>query len=134
MSRRESREAAFRFLYQLEFRTDDPQDQLEIFLENYSLQENDLDFFKMIVTGVSEKKKALDEIYSPYLIGWKIDRIPKTDLILLRIACYEMLFVDSIPNSVSISEAIILAKRYSSEEAKKYINAILGKVGSEEAK
>lgn len=130
MSRRESREAAFRFLYQLEFRKDNIEEQKSVFLENYALRDKDMEFFELLVSGITEKKEELDRAYSPYLIGWKLDRIPKTDLVLLRIACYEILFIESIPGSVSISEAVILAKRYSSEEARSYINAILGKIDS----
>lgn len=128
MSRKKSREAAFQFLYQLEFRTDDPDPQKEIFLENNPLQGKDLEYFNLIVSGVSGKKDDLDASFSPYLIGWKLDRIPKVDLAILRIACFEMLYVESIPSNVSISEAVILAKQYSTEESKSYINAILGRI------
>lgn len=128
MSRRESREAAFKFLYQLEFRTDDTSIQKAVFLDINMIPEQDLDYFNEITDGVMKQKELLDSTYSPLLIGWKIDRIPKIDLILLRIACYEIMFMKTIPTSVSISEAVILAKRYSTEESKSYINAILGKL------
>ena len=128
MSRRESREAAFKFLYQLEFRTDDTSTQKNVFLDINAIPEQDISYFDEITDGVIKQKEVLDSTYSPFLIGWKIDRIPKIDLILLRIACYEILFMPAIPSSVSISEAVILAKRYSSEESKSYINAILGKL------
>ncbi|NLO62684.1 MAG: transcription antitermination factor NusB [Clostridiaceae bacterium] len=128
MSRRKSREAALLFLYQLEFRTDEIDPQKAIFLQEFPIQGKDLEYFNMIVDGVTAQKDELDRTYSTYLIGWKIDRIPKIDLVLLRIACFEILHIESIPKSVSISEAIILAKLYSTEEAKSYINAILGKI------
>jgi len=128
MSRRESREAAFKFLYQLEFRRDDASIQKAMFLDINLIPEQDMPYFDEITDGVVKQKEALDSTYSPLLIGWKIDRIPKIDLILLRIACYEILFMPTIPTSVSISEAVILAKRYSTEESKSYINAILGKL------
>ena len=92
------------------------------------IPDQDLPYFNQIADGVMKQKEILDATYSPLLIGWKIDRIPKIDLILLRIACYEILFMPTIPTSVSISEAVILAKRYSTEESKSYINAILGKL------
>ncbi len=130
MSRKKSREAAFQFLYQFEFRTDNPEPQKAVFLESSPLQGKDLEYFELVVSGVSARKEELDCAFSPYLIGWKLDRIPKVDLILLRIACFEMLYVESIPNSVSISEAVILAKQYSTEESRSYINAILGRIDS----
>lgn len=128
MSRRESREAAFKFLYQLEFRTDDPVIQREMFLGMNAIPEQDLDYFNQVIDGVMKNKEIIDSTYSPLLIGWKIDRIPRIDLVILRIASYEILFMSTIPTSVSISEAVILAKRYSTEESKSYINAILGKL------
>jgi N utilization substance protein B len=129
MSRRESREAAFKFLYQLEFRnSEDTESQQKVFLEEFFLPEPDVPFFEMIVEGVHQNKETLDMTYAPFLVRWKLDRIPKTDLVLLRIATFELLFVPEIPMSVSISEAVILAKRYSTIDSKRYINAILGKI------
>ena len=60
-----------------------------------------------------------------------MERLPKIDVVLLRMATYEIKNIDDIPSSVSISEAVILAKRYSTEEARGYINAVLGKIAGE---
>ena len=130
MSRREAREAAFAFLYQLNFRQEPVSEQKALYLEVHPLDEEDLTYFNEITDGVFEKKDELDAEYSKYLKDWKQSRLPKVDVMLLRIAVYEMLHVSDIPVSVSINEAVVLAKKYSSEESKSYINAILGKVGS----
>ena len=130
MSRREAREAAFAFLYQLNFRQEPVSEQKALYLEVHPLDEEDLPYFNEITEGVFEKKDELDAEYSKYLKDWKQSRLPKVDVMLLRIAVYEMLHVSDIPVSVSINEAVVLAKKYSSEESKSYINAILGKVGS----
>ncbi|MBP5186508.1 MAG: transcription antitermination factor NusB [Clostridiales bacterium] len=130
MSRREAREAAFAFLYQLNFRQEPVSEQKALYLEVHPLDEEDLPYFNEITDGVFEKKDELDAEYSKYLKDWKQSRLPKVDVMLLRIAVYEMLHVSDIPVSVSINEAVVLAKKYSSEESKSYINAILGKVGS----
>ncbi len=130
MSRREAREAAFAFLYQLNFRQEPVPEQKALYLEVHPLDEEDLPYFNEITDGVFEKKDELDAEYSKYLKDWKQSRLPKVDVMLLRIAVYEMLHVSDIPVSVSINEAVVLAKKYSSEESKSYINAILGKVGS----
>ncbi|MBO4687388.1 MAG: transcription antitermination factor NusB [Clostridiales bacterium] len=129
MSRRESREAAFAFLYQLDFRKEPVSEQRAMYLELHPLEEEDIPYFTLITEGVFDERDKLDETYAPYLKDWKLSRLPKVDVILLRIAVYEMLHVEDIPTSVSISEAVILAKRYSTEESRKYINAVLGKVG-----
>ncbi len=130
MSRREAREAAFAFLYQLNFRQEPVSEQKALYLDVHPLDEEDLPYFNEITDGVFEKKDELDAEYSKYLKDWKQSRLPKVDVMLLRIAVYEMLHVSDIPVSVSINEAVVLAKKYSSEESKSYINAILGKVGS----
>ena len=131
MSRREARVAAFELLYQLGFRNEPLEEQKKMYLEVHPLEEDDVAFFDAIVDGVSKEQDELDTIYSKYLKDWKQSRLPKVDVVLLRIAVYEMLHIEDVPVNVSISEAVVLAKRYSSEESKGYINAVLGKVGAE---
>ena len=131
MSRREARVAAFELLYQLGFRNEPLEEQKKMYLEVHPLEEADVSYFDAIVDGVSKEQEELDPIYSKYLKDWKQSRLPKVDVVLLRIAVYEMLHIEEVPVNVSISEAVVLAKRYSSEESKGYINAVLGKVGAE---
>ena len=102
-----------------------------MYLEVHPLEEADVAYFDAIVDGVSKEQDELDAIYSKYLKDWKQSRLPKVDVVLLRIAVYEMLHIEDVPVNVSISEAVVLTKRYSSEESKGYINAVLGKVGNE---
>lgn len=131
MSRREARTAAFEFLYQIGFRSESKEDQKKMYLDLHPMEEEDLPYFNTITDGVAEKQDELDATYSKYLKDWKQSRLPRVDVVLLRIAVYEMLHVEDVPTSVSINEAVVLAKRYSSEESKGYINAVLGKVGQE---
>jgi len=128
MSRREARESAFKLLYQMEIRKSDPVSQRDIFLEEYPLADEDVVYFDDLVSGVSLHASELDACYVPLLKGWKTERLPKVDLVLLRIATFEIRMRKDVPVNVSISEAVVLAKRYSSEESKAYINAILGRV------
>jgi N utilization substance protein B len=128
MSRRESREKAFMFLYQLEIQKGDATRQLADFLTEREVGENDQEYLLALVEGVSNQKPALDEKIAPLLKRWTIDRLPRIDLTILRIAVYEMAFRPDIPANVAISEAVHLAKKYSSEESKNYINAVLGKI------
>ncbi len=131
MSRREARVAAFELLYQLGFRNEPLEEQKKMYLEVHPLEDADVAYFDAIVDGVSKEQDELDAIYSKYLKDWKQSRLPKVDVVLLRIAVYEMLHIEDVPVNVSISEAVVLTKRYSSEESKGYINAVLGKVGAE---
>lgn len=128
MSRRESREKAFMFLYQLEIQKGDETRQLADFLSEREVGENDQDYLLALVEGVSDHKTVLDERIAPLLKRWSIDRLPRIDLTILRLAVYEMAYRPDIPANVAISEAVLLAKKYSSEESKNYINAVLGKI------
>jgi len=128
MSRRESREKAFMFLYQLEIQKGDETRQLADFLSEREVGENDQDYLLALVEGVSDHKTVLDERIAPLLKRWTIDRLPRIDLTILRLAVYEMAYRPDIPANVAISEAVLLAKKYSSEESKNYINAVLGEI------
>lgn len=124
MNRSEMREQAFVLLYESEFFKDKPLSELEnIYNENISALS---DYAKMLFEGVSEKKEQLDEIISGYLKGWKLYRIPKVNLAILRLAVYEMDYVDNVPENVAINEAVELAKKYSGQEDSAFVNGILG--------
>ena len=77
-------------------------------------------------------KDDLDAIISAHLKkGWNLKRISKASLSILRLALYEMTYVDSVPSSVAINEAVELAKKYTIDESK-FINGVLGAISSEE--
>ena len=128
MSRKESRESAFKFLYQLEIQKDGFDNQRQIFLQEMKVRENELEYFDLLVSGIYEKRSIIDAEYSKYLKNWNLDRIPKIDQTILRIATFELIYVSDVPANVSISEAVLLAKKYSTDEARAYINGILGKM------
>ena len=128
MSRRESRESAFKLLYQMEFQRGEYEMQIERFIKELNVKDNELDYFNRIVEGVRGNREMLDSVYSKFLKNWNLDRIPKIDQTILRICTYEILNVPDVPYNVSISEAVYLAKKYSTDEARAYINGILGKI------
>ncbi|MBQ3266246.1 MAG: transcription antitermination factor NusB [Ruminococcus sp.] len=90
------------------------------------------DFAIECAKGVETHRELIDEKISANLkSGWKINRISKVSLALLRLAIYEMLFLDDIPVSVSINEAVELSKKYTVKEDTSYINGVLGAVAKE---
>jgi len=125
MSRRESREHSLKFLFQMEFHDDDYDVMKEHFLEEAKLKDNELDFFNNIVDGVSNLKKELDDVYSVYLKNWNLSRVARIDQTILRIATYEISYIPDVPFNVSVSEAVVLAKKYSTEESRAFINGVL---------
>ncbi len=128
MGRREAREYAFQLLYQLEIQKDEPEPQIREFLDLFGIEAGDADYVVLLANGVTMTKEQLDAVYAGYLKRWSTERLPRIDITILRIAVYELLHVESVPASVSINEAVLLARKYSSEEARSYINAVLGKV------
>lgn len=78
--------------------------------------------------AVQDHHEEIDKLISENLDKWSLDRIAKTDLAILRTAVAEMLYVDSIPERVSINEAVNLAKKYGDERSYAFINSVLGKI------
>ncbi|MBR6880068.1 MAG: transcription antitermination factor NusB [Clostridiales bacterium] len=125
MSRIETRESAVFFIYQTEFRTESLEDQIDIFSANTPSVDDDREYFTGLCLGVMGKREELDEKISGFLKKWTIKRIPKLDRAILEVAFYEILYIDEIPVSVSINEAVRLAKRYGTEDSSSYINGVL---------
>jgi len=133
MGRRASREAAMKLLYQLEIQKSDRNEQIDMALEDENLTDNDKKYIRSIIDGVKEKVMLIDSIIEKNSLGWKISRLSKIDLSILRIGIYEILFRQDIPYSVTVNEAVELAKRYSGEDAGAYVNGLLAKVSRSDA-
>ena len=133
MTRSELRKNIFKIIFRMEFHQDEAMDeQLKLRLEE--LEEEGIAEKELVYIG--EKTQAiidcideLDEVIAAHSKGWKLDRLGKTELAILRLAAYEILKDEDIPKSVAINEAVELAKMYSSDEAPRFINGILAKLG-----
>lgn len=123
MNRIQQREQAFFLIFQSQFKSDSDEDAIELYSEN---METVGDYAKLLYNGVSEKTEELDDVISSFSSGWKINRIPKVNLSILRLAVYEMKYINEVPDSVAINEAVELAKKYSGKEDASFINGILG--------
>lgn len=94
-----------------------------------SRDDNYSDFALECAKGVEDNLEEIDKIISDHLSAkWKLNRISKVSLSILRLAVYEMKYVEDIPSNVSINEAVELSKKFSGEEEYKFINGILGAV------
>jgi N utilization substance protein B len=126
MNRIKQREQAFFLVFQNMFSSIEQDDDM---LSVYSENNGEIGkYAELIFNGVCEKLDELDEIIATYLNGWKISRLPKVNLAILRVAVYEMKYVDDVPDSVAINEAVELAKKYSGKEDASFINGVLGAV------
>lgn len=132
MSRRRVREHIFTLLFQKEFaQPEEEQERIDLYLEQHSnIKEEEKQFILTAIRGVSTKLHEIDDLLSRYSKGWKLERMSKVDLAILRVAIYEMYYREDIPKSVAINEAVELAKKYSSDQAPSFINGILGKISS----
>ena len=126
MTRRQAREEAFILIFEKVFNQDSVEDILELAAETRGLTPDE--YIKTVFSGVYDKLDLLDEIISKNSIGWNIKRISKTALCVLRLAIYEIKFMDAIPVAVSINEAVELCKKYATNEDASFVNGILSTV------
>lgn len=125
MSRIDSREAVVFFIYQYDFRIEQVDEQIKLYIDNNPDLEEDLDYFKDTVKGVLENRDKLDDTISGFLKNWTLSRIPKLDKAILEVAFFEISSNDDIPTSVAINEAVRLAKKYGTDDSYSYINGVL---------
>ncbi|MCR5803425.1 MAG: transcription antitermination factor NusB [Clostridia bacterium] len=125
MSRIETRESAVIFVYQSTFKDISYEEQLDQYIALNEELLDDIEYFKTVTSGVIEKKEELDENISKFLKNWTINRLPRMDVAILEVACYEILYVDEIPTSVAINEAVKLSKKYGTPDSGSYVNGVL---------
>lgn len=124
MKRNEMREQAFFLTFENLFEINDNLEELiKLYSENV---EQVCNYAVEISSGIRDKLDELNGIINTYSKSWKISRLPKVTLAILYVALYEMKYVESVPESVAINEAVELAKKYASSDDASYINGILG--------
>ena len=130
MSRRELRKNIFLLLFRIEFNTrEELQEQTEMFLEEKpEISEADSSYIRTTVDAILDVQEEIDQTIMKICTGWRLERLGKTELAILRLAVYEMLKDDDIPKGVAINEALELAKIYCSEDAPRFINGVLAKL------
>ena len=129
MGRRKTREHALRLVYQIQINDDDINEQMEQYFLDNDVKNTAKEYIKKAVTYINENCKDIDSVLSMYLAkNWRIERIPKIELTIMRLAYYEILNLEDVPKSVAINEAVELAKTYGSDDAGKYINAVLANI------
>ena len=129
MTRKQAREEAFILIFEKEFNDESVENILEL---NEAVREIVPDeYIKEVFFGVFNNLDTVDGIISANTKGWSIKRLSKVALAVLRLAIYEMKFVDSIPVSVSINEAVELCKKYATKDDSAFVYGILATVSKE---
>jgi N utilization substance protein B len=86
------------------------------------------DYTVTLVEGVSQHRVRLDEVISSYAQGWSLDRMPAVDRNVLRMATFEVLYVEEVPDAVAVSEALHLVRDLSTDESPTFVNGVLGNI------
>jgi transcription antitermination protein NusB len=122
LSRRRARKQAFLVLYQ----SDVNESPVGATFERWRSYRGDLEEYAVrLARGVEREMEALDALLSEVSVGWPVRRMSVVDRTILRLALYEMRFVDDVPPDVAVSEAVELAKGFSGEEAPAFVGGVL---------
>lgn len=130
MKRSSMREEAFKLLYSLEIqKNNDVKEQLELYLESNQIEDkNAIEYINDVVLGIDKNEEEILETIRKHLKSdWKIERISKIDLCILKIAIYEIKYKD-LPYKIAINEAVELAKKYGEDTSGNFINGVLANV------
>ena len=129
MTRHESRQKAFCLLFEKTFTDMDIDEIIQGATETRELSVND--FTLQLAKGTVEHLDEIDALIESKLKNWKLSRISKVSLSILRMAVYELKYLADVPSSVAINEAVELAKQYASEDDYSFVNGVLGNVAKE---
>jgi N utilization substance protein B len=129
-TRRRDRKLALEILYEIDMTGRSLKDVLEN-KKHAGVEIALSEFAARLIAGVIQMRERIDRIIEQFSEGWKVSRMPSVDRNILRMAIYEMIFEDEVPIAVSINEAVELAKFYSTDDARRFINGVLGRISKE---
>lgn len=137
--RTRARELALQVLYQADIRKDDVDMLLEDLWQREqesrrNIEDSVKEFATTLVKGTLENLQKLDTAISAYAENWELDRMAVIDRNIIRMASFELFFLEDIPPKVSINEAVDLAKKYGDVDSGKFVNGILDRINKEEGK
>ncbi len=125
-TRSEARIEAFKLIFQTEVNDDDIDFLFEHMLEELPKCADNIDYIKTAVLGVINKKEELDEEIKKNLTsGWKLERITKVSLAVLRLAIFEIKYIEDVPTNVAINEAIEIEKKFDNPDNSAFVNGVL---------
>lgn len=127
MNRRKSREIAMKLLFEKTINKGEYEEIVKNFKENTEIELNDVDFayIQTIIKGIEDNIESIDQKIEENLKKWKLNRLSKIDLCILRLSTFEIIFIEEIPDKVAVNEGIELAKKYSDNNSPAFINGVL---------
>lgn len=132
MGRRELREQIFKLLFLTEFHnSEEMPEQIKIYFDSLDpIEDKNRIYIEEKFANIMKHKEEIDQLIEAVSRGWKISRMGKVDISLLRLAVYEINYDEDVPVRVAINEAVELSKKFAGDESYSFINGILGKVVS----
>jgi len=124
-ARRKARELALQMLFQRDVAGNEPDDIIETFEDIQRVRPNIREFAVRVFRGTLEKQTEIDKILTDQADNWRLSRMPVVDRNLIRMAIYEMMYLDDTPKLVILDEAIEIAKKFGTEKSSQFINGIL---------
>lgn len=137
MSRRDARTAAVKIIFGYSFSiTDSSPESIDKLIEDFMQDFDDSNggvadeyvYMRDVVKGTVAHLSEIDQMIKSCIKGWDFDRLGKTDLAILRVATYEIKYREDIPESISINEAVEIAKKYGTDDSPSFINGVLGSI------
>ena len=124
-TRRKGRELALQALYQIEITGDASAAAVDLFVSHFEGSAQAKEFARRLVSGVVSQGADIDRLIEACTENWKLMRMAKVDLLILRMAAYELIFCPDIPLNVSLDEAIEMGKRFGTGDSGSFINGVL---------
>jgi len=129
--RRKARELAVQILYQIEMKRSEPKEVFNLFWKNEEVSDDIRQFTSDLVDGTYRNRKEIDQLIERHSIHWKLSRMAVVDRNILRLGVYELLYLHDVPTSVTLNEAIEIAKKFGTEDSSAFINGVLDNVAKE---
>lgn len=130
-----AREIALQVLYQIDIIREEPQEAIENFFHyNAEFAQEIKEFAKKLIIGTRENIESIDKRIGEFATNWELKRMAIIDRNILRLGCFELMYIQDIPSKVSINEAIELAKKFGGMDSGKFVNGILDKINKTDLK
>lgn len=131
MSRKSARDCAFKLIFEIPFHDGQtPSERIESYFEICDIDDindNDKKYIGLTVTNCFDNLDCIDQKISESLENWRLDRLSKVDLSILRLAATEIMYCDDVPFRVSVNEAVEIAKMYGEDNSPSFVNGVLSK-------
>ncbi len=124
-ARGKARKRALDFLFEADLRSTSA---LELLTSRPALELSEGGYVQILISGVLEHSRKIDELITTYAQDWDMDRMPAVDRNIMRIALFEILWSQDVDDQIAASQAVAIAQEYSTEDSAKYINGVLGRI------